>query len=76
MIGPQTKTKFHRPINDRIPAMFVFNGNFNGEMAHACLKMANFPQNGHFQACRQWSPRSKLETPGLVEMSYNQIDHI
>ena len=21
------------------------------------LKMANFPPNGHFQACRQWSPR-------------------
>ena len=32
MIGPQTK-KNHRPINDRIPAIFAFNGNFNGEMA-------------------------------------------
>ena len=29
MIGPQTK-KNCRPINDRIPAIFVFNGNFNG----------------------------------------------
>ena len=50
MIGPQTKIKIHRPI-------FVFNWNFNGKMDHACLKMDNFPQNGHFQACRQWSPR-------------------
>ena len=25
--------KIYRPINDSIPAIFVFNGNFNGEMA-------------------------------------------
>ena len=25
--------KIYRPINYRIPVIFVFNGNFNGEMA-------------------------------------------
>ena len=40
-----------------------------------CMKMANFPQNGQFQECRQGSPRvakgcqSPRGTPGMVEMS-------
>ena len=40
MIGPQTK--IYRPINNRIPVIFVFNGIFNGEMALfwiSCRKM-------------------------------------
>ena len=31
MIGPQAK--IYKPINNRISVIFVFNGNFNGEMA-------------------------------------------
>ena len=39
-------------------------------------------QNDHFQACRQGSPmvakgfQGPRGTPGMGEMSYNQIDHI
>ena len=48
-------------------------------------KNKKMPENGqsdHFQACRQGSPRvakgfqGPRGTPGMGEMSYNQIDHI
>ena len=44
--------------------------------------LADLGEIGHFQACRQGSPRAAKGfqgprgTPGMGEMSYNQIDHI
>ena len=46
------------------------------------VSIFNFPQNGHFQACLRGSPRvakgfqGPRGTPGMGEMSYNQIDHV
>ena len=42
MIGPQAK--IYRPINNRIPVIFVFNGNFNGEMGRFWISWRKMTQ--------------------------------
>ena len=63
--------KNYRPINDILPAPFVFNGKwsfwpFSG--------MSEITKNYHLKWVQCTKP--SRGTPGIGEMSYNQIDHI
>ena len=59
---------------------FILIGNKSG--LKPCMPIRVLGEIGHFQACRQGSPmvakgfQGPRGTPGMGEMSYNQIDHI